>query len=41
MEDFPIILGDSRGGCAGNVIVYNFCYNANTGSPDMAGMDIG
>jgi hypothetical protein len=38
---FPgIILGDSRGGCAGNVIVYNFCYNANTGSPDMAGMDI-
>ena len=38
---FPgIILGDSRGGCAGNVIAYNFCYNANTGSPDMAGMDI-
>jgi hypothetical protein len=38
---FPgIILGDSRGGCAGNVIAYNFSYNANTGSPDMAGMDI-
>jgi hypothetical protein len=38
---FPgIILGDSRGGCAGNVIAYNFSYGANTGSPDMAGMDI-
>lgn len=38
---FPgIILGDSRGGCAGNVIAYNFSYNANTGSSDMAGMDI-
>ena len=38
---FPgIILGDSRGGCAGNVIAYNFSYYANTGSPDMAGMDI-
>jgi hypothetical protein len=38
---FPgIILGDSRGGCAGNVIAYNFCYAGNTGSSDMAGMDI-
>jgi len=38
---FPgIILGDSRGGCAGNVIAYNFSYGANTGSPEMAGMDI-
>lgn len=38
---FPgIILGDSRGGCAGNVIAYNFSYGANTGSPDMAGMDL-
>jgi hypothetical protein len=38
---FPgIILGDSRGGCTGNVIAYNFSYYANTGSPDMAGMDI-
>jgi len=38
---FPgIILGDSRGGCSGNVIAYNFSYNANTGASTMAGMDI-
>jgi hypothetical protein len=38
---FPgIILGDSQGGCAGNVIAYNFSYNANTGVSTMAGMDI-
>jgi hypothetical protein len=38
---FPgIILGDSQGGCSGNVIAYNFCYSANTGASTMAGMDI-
>ena len=38
---FPgIILGDSKGGCAGNVIAYNFCYNVDTGYPNTAGMDI-
>jgi hypothetical protein len=38
---FPgIILGDSRGGCAGNVIAYNFSYNVNIGDITMAGMDI-
>jgi hypothetical protein len=38
---FPgIILGDSKGGCTGNVIAYNVAYNANTGDPSMAGMDI-
>ncbi|MEP7109884.1 MAG: glycosyl hydrolase family 28-related protein, partial [Ferruginibacter sp.] len=38
---FPgIILGDSRGGCTGNVIAYNFCYNTDTGYPNTAGMDI-
>jgi len=38
---FPgIILGDSKGGCTGNVIAYNFCYAANVGDPSMAGMDI-
>jgi hypothetical protein len=38
---FPgIILGDSKGGCVGNVIAYNFSYNANTGASYMAGMDI-
>ena len=38
---FPgIILGDSKGGCAGNVIAYNFSYNGNVGVPTMAGMDI-
>jgi hypothetical protein len=38
---FPaIILGDSEGGCAGNVIAYNFAYAANVGSPDMSGADI-
>jgi hypothetical protein len=38
---FPgIILGDSKGGCCGNVIAYNFSYNANTGDSTMAGMDI-
>ena len=38
---FPgIILGDSQGGCAGNVIAYNFSYDANTGASTMAGMDI-
>lgn len=38
---FPgIILGDSKGGCAGNVIAYNFAYGANTGAGGMAGMDI-
>lgn len=38
---FPgIILGDSKGGCAGNVIAYNFAYNANVGAGTMAGMDI-
>jgi hypothetical protein len=38
---FPgIILGDSQGGCSGNVIAYNFSYNANTGASTMAGMDI-
>jgi hypothetical protein len=38
---FPgIILGDSQGGCSGNVIAYNFSYNSNTGASTMAGMDI-
>lgn len=38
---FPgIILGDSKGGCAGNVIAYNFSYNVDTGYPNTAGMDI-
>ena len=38
---FPgIILGDSKGGCAGNVIAYNFSYGADVGVPTMAGMDI-
>ena len=38
---FPgIILGDSQGGCSGNVIAYNFSYIANTGASTMAGMDI-
>ena len=38
---FPgIILGDSKGGCAGNVIAYNFCYGANVGAATSAGMDI-
>jgi hypothetical protein len=38
---FPgIILGDSKGGCSGNVIAYNFSYAVNTGDPSMAGMDI-
>ncbi len=38
---FPgIILGDSKGGCSGNVIAYNFAYAANTGASKAAGMDI-
>ena len=38
---FPgIILGDWKGGCAGNVIAYNFCYNVNSGSPNTAAMEI-
>ena len=38
---FPgIILGDSKGGCTGNVIAYNFSYAGNVGTPTMAGMDI-
>lgn len=38
---FPgITLGDSKGGCVGNVIGYNFVYAANTSSPSMAGADI-
>lgn len=38
---FPgIILGDGAGGCTGNVIAYNFSYNANTGYANTAGMDI-
>jgi hypothetical protein len=38
---FPgIILGDSKGGCTGNVIAYNFSYAVNTGASSMAGMDI-
>lgn len=38
---FPgIILGDYKGGCAGNAITYNYCYNVNTGYANMAGMDI-
>jgi hypothetical protein len=38
---FPgIILGDSRGGCSGNVIAYNFSYNVNTGASTTAGMDV-
>ena len=38
---FPgIILGDYKGGCAGNVIAYNFVYNTNTGYANTAGMDI-
>lgn len=38
---FPgIILGDSKGGCAGNAIAYNFVYDANTGDSTMAGMDL-
>jgi hypothetical protein len=38
---FPgIILGDSKGGCVGNVIAYNFSYGGNVGVPTMAGMDI-
>lgn len=35
-----IILGDSKGGCTGNVIAYNFVYDANTGDSTMAGMDL-
>jgi parallel beta-helix repeat protein len=38
---FPgITLGDSRGGCVGNVIGYNFVYAANTSDPSFAGADI-
>jgi hypothetical protein len=38
---FPgIIMGDSKGGCAGNVIAFNFVYGANTGDSTTAGMDI-
>jgi hypothetical protein len=38
---FPgIILGDYRGGCAGNAITYNYCDNVNTGYKNIAGMDI-
>ncbi|MGA2657489.1 MAG: glycosyl hydrolase family 28-related protein [Verrucomicrobiota bacterium] len=38
---FPgIILGDSKGGCSGNVIAYNLAYDANTGASTAAGMDI-
>jgi hypothetical protein len=37
---FPgIVLGDSHGGCTGNVIAHNFCINAATGT-DTAGADI-
>jgi len=37
---FPmIILGDWKGGCSGNVVAYNYCYNVDTGS-DIAGADI-
>jgi parallel beta-helix repeat protein len=35
-----ITLGDSQGGCVGNVIGYNFVYAANTSDPSMAGADI-
>ena len=35
-----IVLGDWRGGCAGNVIAYNFAYAAKTGVRTMAGEDI-
>ncbi len=38
---FPgITLGDSKGGCVGNVIGYNFVYAANVGSASMSGADI-
>jgi hypothetical protein len=38
---FPgIILGDSKGGCSGNVIAYNFSYDVNVSVSTMAGMDI-
>jgi hypothetical protein len=38
---FPgIILGDSKGGCSGNVIAYNFSYDVNTSTSTTAGMDI-
>ena len=38
---FPgIILGDYKGGCAGNAITYNYCDNVNTGYKNVAGMDI-
>ena len=38
---FPgIVLGDSKGGCVGNVIAYNLSYNGNVGTSTMAGMDI-
>jgi hypothetical protein len=30
---FPmIVLGDSKGGCSGNVVGYNYCYNIDTGT---------
>ena len=38
---FPgIVLGDSRGGCVGNVIAYNYCDAVNVGSNDTGGADI-
>lgn len=38
---FPgIILGDSRGGCQGNVIAYNYCGNVDVGASDTTGCDI-
>jgi hypothetical protein len=38
---FPgINIGDSQGGCTGNVIGYNFVYAANTSDPSFAGADI-
>jgi hypothetical protein len=38
---FPgIILGDSKGGCQGNVIAYNYGSSVNSGGPDTTGADI-
>lgn len=34
-----IVLGDWKGGCSGNVIGYNYCYNVDTGS-NVAGAEI-
>lgn len=35
-----IFRGDSRGGCQGNVIAYNYCGGVDVGSPETGGADI-